>query len=99
VTIRTNEGLMQRSQIFKQNEAERIVVEFDEVYEAGSKITTKPHFLDEFMTSDHSVTQRTVISGVEAPGLLGFFYRKLGKSNIGNALLASYKTYFKQQHP
>ena len=96
VTIRTNEGLMKRTSISKRIEAESVIVEFDEEYEAGSKVTTKSHFLDEFTSSDSGVKHRTVISGVEASGLLGFFYRKLGRSNIGNAFLASYKTYFEQ---
>lgn len=40
VTISTNEGLMKRTNIAKTGEADRIVVEFDEEYRAGSKITT-----------------------------------------------------------
>ena len=74
VIIRTNQGLMKRTKISKLMETERVVVEFDEEYQAGSKITTKSHFLDEFTTSDTGVIHHTVMSGVEAPGLLGFFY-------------------------
>ncbi len=96
VTIRTNEGLMKRTKFSKQIEAERVVVEFDEEYKAGSKITTKSHFIEEFITSDSGVQHRTELSGVESPGLLGFFYRNFGKSSIGNALLNSYKSYFEQ---
>ena len=98
VTIKTNEGLMKRTNITKRIEAESVVVEFDEEYQAGSKVTTNSHFLDEFSTIDTGVQHRTVMSGVEASGLLGFFYRKFGKSNTGNAFLASYKTYFEQQN-
>ena len=98
VTIKTNEGLMKRTNISKRIEAESVVVEFDEEYQAGSKITTKSHFLDEFTTSDTGVKHRTVISGVEAPGVLGFFYRNFGKSSIGKAFLKSYKTYFEKQN-
>ena len=94
VIIRTNEGLMKRTNISKLIKAESVVLEFDEEYQAGSKITTKSHFLDEFTASDAGVKHRTVISGVEAPGVLGFFYRNFGSSNIGNAFLKSYKTYF-----
>ena len=97
VIIRTNEGLMKRTNISKRIETESMVVEFDEEYQAGSKVTTKSHFSDEFMTSETGVKHRTVMSGVEAPGLLGFFYRKLGSSNIGNAFLTSYKVYFEKQ--
>jgi len=98
VTIKTNEGLMKRTNISKRIEAESVVVEFDEEYQAGSKITTNSHFLDEFSTSDTGVQHHTVISGVEAPGVLGFFYQKLGSSNIGDAFLTSYKAYFEQQN-
>ena len=96
VTIRTNEGLMKRTNISKLIETNRVVVESDEEYQAGSKITTKSHFLDEFTTSDNGVTHRTVMSGVEAPGLLGFFYRNFGKSSIGNGFLKAYETYFEK---
>jgi hypothetical protein len=94
VTIRTNEGLMKRTNISKTIEAERLVVEFDEEYQAASKVTTKSHNKDEFTTTAAGVRYRTVISSVEASGVLGFFYRKFGSSNIGNAYLKSYKTYF-----
>ena len=96
VTIKTNEGLMKRTHITKRIEAESVVVEFDEEYQAGSRVTTKSHFLDEFTASDTGVKHRTVISGVEAPGLLGFFYRSFGSSNTGSAFLESYKTYFEK---
>jgi hypothetical protein len=97
VTIKTNEGLMKRTNISKRVEDESVVVEFDEEYLAGQMITTKSHYLEEFKTSDTGVLHRTVLSGVEAPGFLGFFYRKFGKSSIGNALMKSYKTYFEKQ--
>lgn len=99
VIIKTNEGLMKRTNISKRIEAQSVTMEFDEEYQAGSRITTKSHFLDEFTTSDSGVKHHTVISGVEAPGLLGFFYRTFGSSNTGNAFLTSYKTYFEQQNP
>jgi carbon monoxide dehydrogenase subunit G len=99
VTIQTNEGLMKRTNISTRIEAENVVVEFDEKYQAGSKITTKSHHLDEFTSSKTGVKHHTVISGVEAPGLLGFLYRSFGKSNIGNAYLNSYKTYFEKVNP
>lgn len=98
VTIKTNEGLMKRTNFSKCIEDESVVVEFDEEYQAGRMITTKSHYLEEFSTSDTGVLHRTVLSGVEAPGFLGFFYRKFGKSSIGNALLKSYKTYFEKEN-
>ena len=97
VTIETNEGLMRRTNISKQVHVERVVVEFDEEYEAGSKVKTTSHFSDDFTTSNTGVTHRLVISDVEAPGFLGFFYRTFGSSKMGNAFLSAYKTYFEQQ--
>ena len=96
VTIQTNEGLMKRTSISKRLEAESVIMEFDEEYQAGSKVTTKTHFLDEFTTTDTGIRHRTVISDVEASGFLGFLYRTFGSSNLGNAFLKSYKTYFEQ---
>ncbi len=93
VTIRTNEGLMKRTNIVQRVEAERIVVEFDEEYEAGSKVTTTSHFVDEFTSDAQGVTHRLVMSDVEASGFLGFFYTRFGNSKTGNAFLAAYKTY------
>jgi len=99
VTIKTNEGLMKRTNISKRIESERVIVEFDEEYQAGRMVTTRSHYLDEFTTSDTGVKHRTVLSGVEAPGFLGFFYRKFGKNSIGKAILNSYKTYFENLDP
>ena len=98
VTIRTNEGLMKRTNISKTIEADRVVVEFDERYEAGSKVTTTSHFLDEFTSSDTGVAYRLVMSDVEAPGFLGFFYQRFGSSRMGNAFLTAYKAHFERQN-
>ena len=101
VILRTNEGLMKRTNITKHIEAERVVVEFDEEYHAGSMITTMSHILDEFefTTSGRGVKHHIVMSNVESSGCMGFFYRKFGKSNTGNAYLKIYKTYFEKQNP
>lgn len=99
VIIRTNEGVMKRTNISKIVEIDRLVVEFNEEYQAGTKIKTKAHFWDEFTVTEMGVKHRTVISDVEASGFLGFFYRKFGSSNIGRAFLKSYKTYFEKQKP
>ena len=96
VTIKTNEGLMKRERYSIRTESESVTVEFDEVYEAGSKMTAKTHFLDEFTATDTGVRHHTVLSDVEASGLMGFFYRNFGKSNIGNAFLKAFKTYLEQ---
>ncbi len=98
VTIKTNEGLMKRTKISKGIEAERVVVEFDEQYAAGSGITVTSHFTDEFTTSNAGVAHRVVISDVDAPGFLGFFYRRFGGSKMGNAFLTANKAYF-EKHP
>ena len=98
VTTRTNEGLMKRSNISKRIEGDRVVVEFDERYEAGSKVTSTSHFSDEFTTSDSGVAYRLVMSDVEAPGFLGFFYQRFGSSKTGNAFLAAYKAHFEKQN-
>ena len=96
VTIKTNEGLMKRTNIQVRGEGERVVVELDEEYQAGTKVTATSHFLDEFVVSEGEVIHRLVISDVEASGFLGFFYRKLGSSSIGKAFLAAYKTCLEQ---
>ena len=98
VTIRTNEGLMKRTNISKQIEAERVVVEYDERYEAGSKVTATSRFRDEFTASDTGVTYRLVMSDVEAPGFLGFFYQRFGSSKMGNAFLTASKGHFERQN-
>ncbi len=98
VTIRTNEGLMRRTNISKRIEADSLVVEFDEEYEAGSKVTATSRFSEEFTTSDTGVTYRLVMSDVEAPGFLGFFYRTFGSSKTGNAFLTASQTYFEERN-
>ena len=102
VTYKTNEGITKRTNIAKLVEAERVVVEFDEEVQPVSsskiKITVNTHYLDEFSTSETGITHHMVLSNVKATGFLGFFYRNFGKSNIGNALLKSYKTYFETQN-
>jgi hypothetical protein len=43
------------------------------------------------LTSSHRVPMNAY------PGFLGFFYRNLGSSSIGNAFLTSYKTLLEKQ--
>ncbi len=93
VTIRTNEGLMKRTNIVKRDEAARVVLEFDEEYVAGSKVSTTSRFVVEFTSGTHGVTHRLAISDVEAPGFLGFLYRRFGSSRMGNAFLTAHKTF------
>lgn len=97
VIIKTSEGLMKRTNISKKIEADRIELEFDEEYQAGRMVTATSHFSEEFTMSGNEVSHRVVISNVRAPGILGFFYGKLGGKNIGNAVLKSYQAYFKEK--
>jgi len=96
VTIKTNEGLMKRTNISKHIEDDRVLMEFDEEYEAGSRVTTTSHFSEELTTSDAGVTHHLVMSDVKASGFLGFFYRRFGSSKTGNALLTATKAYFER---
>ena len=98
VTIRTNEGLMTRSNISKRIEADEVVVEFDERYEASSKVTTTSHFSENYTTGDTGVTYRLVMSNVEATGFLGFFYERFGNSKMGNAFLQACKGHLEEQN-
>ena len=92
VIIKTNEGIMKRTNIKKRHEPNKVVIEFDEEYQAHM-VTANSHYLEEFITSEDGVNHRTVISDIKAPGLVGFFYRSFGSANIGKAVLKSFKTY------
>ena len=96
VIIRTNEGIMKRTNISKQTEPVGVVIEFDEEYEAGRMVTARSHYFDEFLKTENGISHRTVISEVKAPGLLGFFYRTFGSGSIGKAVLESYKAYLER---
>ena len=91
--IKTNEGIMKRTNIGKNISQNKIVVEFDEEYRAGKMITARSHFFDKFTSNENGLTLMTTISDLEAPGILGFVYKLFGGANIGNAILSSHKTY------
>ena len=93
VTIRTNEGLMNRHNIVTRVDDESVTIEFDEEYQAGSKVTVNSHSVHRFATTDHGVTHHLVVRDVTARGILGFFYRKFGSAKMGKALLTAEKTY------
>lgn len=99
VTIRTNEGLMQRTNLSHSVDTGRVVVEFDEVYDASGRVTASSHYRDEFVAADTGVRNHLVISGVEAPGVLGFLYRSLGSKSIGKAVLEASRRYFAGESP
>jgi hypothetical protein len=96
VILQTNEGIMKRTSIAIRIEQDRVVVESDEEYQAGAKVTTKAHFLDEFSAAKTGVVHRLVISDIQASGLLGFFYRRFGSSKMGNAFLNATKAFFEE---
>ena len=96
VTIKTNEGLMERTNISISSDDEKIVVEFDEEYRAGTTVTTNSHFVNEFNADGDKVIQHIVVSNLKAPGFMGFFYRNFGSANMGKAFLDSYKSYFEK---
>lgn len=87
---------MKRTNISKVVEDDRVVVEFDEEYQAGRKVTVNSRYQHEFTAAGTCVKHCTVISDVSAPGIMGFFYRKFGKSSTGKAVLNSYKAYFEK---
>lgn len=94
VTIKTNEGLMKRTGLLADIADDSVVVEFDEEYQAGSRITFTSHMRSEFVPSSGGVTHHLVISDLVAPGFLGFLYRRFGRSKMGKAFLDSHRAHF-----
>ena len=72
---------------------------FDEVYEASGRVTATSHYRDEFVAAHAGVRNHLVISGVEAPGVLGFLYRNLGSNSIGKAVLEANRRCFEGEGP
>ncbi len=98
VTIRTNEGLMTRTNVSTRVEPDRVVVEFDERYEAGEaggapRVTTTAHVRDEFVSAGADVTHHLVIEDVDATGVLGFLYRRFGQKRMGTAFMDAHRTH------
>ncbi len=60
VTIRTNEGLMKRTNISRIIENEKLTIEFDEEYQAGRMVNVQSHSKYEFIVSGKSVKHRAV---------------------------------------
>ena len=96
VTISSNEGVMTRSNIAFDRDTEALALVYDEMYEAGSKVTTTAHFREEFASTDTGVRHTLVMSDVEAPGVLGFLYSRFGSSKTGNAFLSATKVYLER---
>ena len=94
VTIRTNEGVMRRRNIKCSVGDDEVILRFDEVYEA-KKVTGRSHFEDTYTASNSGGVQfQSIVSDVQANGVLGFLYRKFGSRNMGKAFLSSQKKYF-----
>ncbi len=96
VVIVTNEGRMSRTGITVTDGSDGVVIDYDEEYQAGSKVTATSHFHHRFSSGDRGVDHTMVISGVEASGVLGFFYRKLGSGSMGKAFLSAWKDHLEQ---
>jgi carbon monoxide dehydrogenase subunit G len=93
VTIKTNEGLMKRTNISVSTKPGYIELEFDEAYQAGKTVTTNAHFSHRFEMTDSVINHRLVISNLTAPGFMGFLYRNFGSSNMGKAFMETYKNF------
>ena len=91
ITIRTNEGLMTRTGITVVVTEGRVAVDYQEVYAGKKLVTVTSHFHEEFVPTRGVVNYRLALSGVEAPGVVGFLYRSFGSNKIGSALLAATK--------
>jgi len=97
IYIKTNEGLMKRTNISKNIDNEKVAVEFDEEYNTGRMINVSTHYLIEFLITNNKVKQHILLSEVKTTGFLGFFYQIFGKTSTGKALLNSYKDYFEKK--
>ncbi len=84
---------MKRTGIALQSGRVSVVLEFDEEYKAGSMAPFVSHYREAFQAHGGIVKHKTTISGIKAPGVMGFFYKHLGSGNIGRAVLASHKGY------
>ncbi len=93
VVIRTNAGVMRRTNISPHVDDRLVVVEYDEVYEAGARVTMRSHFVDEFIECSEGLMHRVVVSDVDASGILGAMYRRLGRARMGAAFLSSHRAH------
>ena len=93
ISIKTNEGVMSRSNIIIKKNDTWIDIEYHKEYTAGKTMTSKSQINERFEIDDNCTSYHLTISNVKASGILGFFYRLFGKNNIGKALMNSHKTY------
>lgn len=94
VVIKTNEGLMERSNISVTKEGNGAQVTFDESYKAGRATTVTSRHDHQFTSAQGTVLHRAVVSDVKGSGLLGFLYRHFARRSMKRAILRSYKDYF-----
>ena len=99
ITIETDEGLMNRSRIRKEEEPDRVVLECREVYQAGKALTITSFYSEEFRREGDIIVHRLVINGVRAPGFLGFFYRTFGGSAVGKAYMKAARKHLGNRDP
>ena len=90
VTIRTNEGLIRRTNITRELTEDRATVEFDEVFE-GPRVTINARYVDEFTRHSSGVRHHLTISDMKTRGFLGSLYRMFGARSNGKAFLGAYK--------
>jgi hypothetical protein len=97
VIIKTNEGLMKRSNITLIIEKGKVIIDLDEEYQAGKMLTTRAHFQSLFTVQESDINHRLIISDLQSPGFLGFFNKKFANDRMGKAFLHAHKKYMERQ--
>ena len=93
VTIKTNEGTMERTNVVISQDKESYTIEFDELY--GNKlVNVNSHYSFTFHEEDGGVKLNCTITNVSTTGFLGLIYKLFSRNNIGNAMLKSYQKLF-----
>ena len=88
---------MKRHNIERSVGDDEVIVRFDEVYEAR-KVTGRLHFEETYTSSSSGGVQfHSVVSDVQANGVLGLLYRTFGSRNMGKAFLSNQKSQAQQR--
>ena len=87
---------MKRTNISKRIEADRVVVEFDEEYQAGRMLTTEAHFTDEFTKERHRGHASHCDKQPEGPWDSRLLLSDLRPGKYGACLLGFDKSYFEK---
>lgn len=93
VIIKTNEGLMNRSNILISLDKNLVTIDFNESYQAGKMSEFLTHYKHIFEMKDDGVLHTCEISNVKASGFMGFLYKNFAKKSIGSATMNAYKKY------